>query len=176
MISLWTFLWLMDIPPSWWCYKGSNLPGVYVLVGNIELTSFSWWEFDYLQNIIKVLLFISMRGNQDLTPRLYYVSWLFLSCLCILSLPLISIDLNPLIGNLGNGMKPISYNQETGDTEKLLCPGVPQSPACYQFWLWTLRLSVMSDYLQPHGLWQARLLCLWDSLGKNIGVECHFLL
>ena len=51
-------------------------------------------------------------------------------------------------------MKPISYNQETGDTEKLLCPGAPQGPAWYQFWLCTLilRLSVMSDSLQPHGL------------------------
>ena len=30
--------------------------------------------------------------------------------------------------------------------------------------------------LQPHGLWPARLLCPWDSPGKNIGVGCHFLL
>ena len=26
------------------------------------------------------------------------------------------------------------------------------------------------------GLWPARLLCRWDSLGKNTGVGCHFLL
>ena len=30
--------------------------------------------------------------------------------------------------------------------------------------------------LQPHGSWPARLLCPWDSPGKNIGVGCHFLL
>ena len=30
--------------------------------------------------------------------------------------------------------------------------------------------------LQPRWLWPARLLCLWDSLGKNTGVGCHFLL
>ena len=30
--------------------------------------------------------------------------------------------------------------------------------------------------LQPHGLYPARLLCLWDSPGKNTGVGCHFLL
>ena len=30
--------------------------------------------------------------------------------------------------------------------------------------------------LQPHGLQPARLLCPWDSLSKNIGVGCHFLL
>jgi len=30
--------------------------------------------------------------------------------------------------------------------------------------------------LQPHGLWPTRLLCPWDSPGKNTGVGCHFLL
>ena len=34
----------------------------------------------------------------------------------------------------------------------------------------------MSDCMQPHGLQPARLLCLWDSPGKNTGVVCHFLL
>ena len=36
--------------------------------------------------------------------------------------------------------------------------------------------SVMSDSLRPHGLQSARLLCPWDSPGKNSGVDCHFLL
>ena len=36
--------------------------------------------------------------------------------------------------------------------------------------------SVMSDSLQPHGLWPTRLLCPWDSPGKNTGVGCHALL
>ena len=36
--------------------------------------------------------------------------------------------------------------------------------------------SVMSDSLWPYGPWSARLLCSWDSLGKNTGVDCHFLL
>ena len=35
--------------------------------------------------------------------------------------------------------------------------------------------SVISDSLQPHGLQPTRLLCLWDSPGKNTGVSCHFL-
>ena len=29
-------------------------------------------------------------------------------------------------------MKPVSYNQETGDTERFLCPGAPLSPAPFQ--------------------------------------------
>ena len=36
--------------------------------------------------------------------------------------------------------------------------------------------SVVSDFLRPHGLYPARLLCPWDSPGKNIGVGCHALL
>ena len=32
----------------------------------------------------------------------------------------------------------------------------------------------MSDSLQPHG--PARLLCPWDSPGKNTGMRCHFFL
>ena len=34
----------------------------------------------------------------------------------------------------------------------------------------------MSDSLRPHGLGPTRLLCPWDSPGKNPGVGCHFLL
>ena len=36
--------------------------------------------------------------------------------------------------------------------------------------------QVVSYPLQPHGLQPARLLCPWDSPGKNTGVGCHFLL
>ena len=36
--------------------------------------------------------------------------------------------------------------------------------------------SVLSDSLQPHGLGLTRLLCPWDSLGRNTGVGCHSLL
>ena len=34
----------------------------------------------------------------------------------------------------------------------------------------------MSNSLRLHGLQPARLLCPWDSPGKNTGVGCHFLL
>ena len=36
--------------------------------------------------------------------------------------------------------------------------------------------SVASDSSQPHGLYPTRLLCPWHSPGKNIGVDCHYLL
>ena len=35
--------------------------------------------------------------------------------------------------------------------------------------------SVVSDSLQSHGLWPSRLLCPWNSPGKNTGGGCHFL-
>ena len=35
--------------------------------------------------------------------------------------------------------------------------------------------SVESNSLGPHGLSPARLLCPWDSPGKNTGVGCHAL-
>ena len=34
----------------------------------------------------------------------------------------------------------------------------------------------MSDSVRPYGLQPTRLLCPWDSPGKNTGVGCHFLL
>ena len=36
--------------------------------------------------------------------------------------------------------------------------------------------SIVSDSVWPHGLQPARLLCPWDSPGKNTGVHCHSLL
>ena len=36
--------------------------------------------------------------------------------------------------------------------------------------------SVVSDSMRPHGLQPTRLLCPWDSPGKNTGVSCHSLL
>ena len=38
------------------------------------------------------------------------------------------------------------------------------------------QLSVVSNSLQPHGLQPARLLCPWNSPGKNTGVGSHSLL
>ena len=36
--------------------------------------------------------------------------------------------------------------------------------------------AIHTDSLQPHGLQPTRLLCPWDSPGKNIGGACHVLL
>ena len=39
-----------------------------------------------------------------------------------------------------------------------------------------VRHSIMSDSLRPYGLYSTRLLCPWDSPGKNTGAGCHSLL
>ena len=36
--------------------------------------------------------------------------------------------------------------------------------------------SIVFDSLQHYGLYPTRLLCPWNSPGKNTGVGCHFLL
>ena len=41
-------------------------------------------------------------------------------------------------------------------------------------WKWSR--STLYNSLQPHGLQPTRLLHPWDFPGKNIGVDCHFLL
>ena len=55
-------------------------------------------------------------------------------------------------------------------------------PVWVRFWLlaieskWKLNCSVVSDSLQPCGLYPTRHLHPWDSPGKNTRVGCHFLL
>ena len=48
-----------------------------------------------------------------------------------------------------------------------------------RFWvssMYAKSFLVVSDFLQPHGPYPARLLCPWNFPGKNAGVGCHSLL
>ena len=47
---------------------------------------------------------------------------------------------------------------------------------CLHACVHTLSHWIMSNSLQPYGLQPARLLCSWNSPGKNTGASCHFLL
>ena len=42
--------------------------------------------------------------------------------------------------------------------------------------IWKVKVLVTQSCptLRPHQLWPTRLLCPWDSTGKNTGVGCHF--
>ena len=59
--------------------------------------------------------------------------------------------------------------------ELLVRIGYLKSPKNYYF-LCCCCCSVVSDSVQPHRWKPTRLLCPWDSPGKNPGVGCHFLL
>ena len=78
---------------------------------------------------------------------------------------------HPPPGNLPHpGIKPMT--PALADTFFTTEP--PGKPIC--IYLTCVSRSVVSDSLRPHGLQPARLLCLWNSPGKNTGVDCHSLL
>ena len=60
-------------------------------------------------------------------------------------------------------------------TFKYICRNWPFLPMNFKV-KDSIRRSVVSNSLQPHGLWPARLLCPWNSPGKNTRVGWHFLL
>ena len=53
--------------------------------------------------------------------------------------------------------------------------GMREAPG-FSVYVWVPISSVALTLLWPHGLSPTRLLCPWNSPGKNIGVDCHFLL
>ena len=76
------------------------------------------------------------RGGTRALPQRVIVSWLLLPGLFIPSLLwLATVWIFPLILREGHGgwTGPISYNQDMGDTERILCPAAPQGPAQYRF-------------------------------------------
>ena len=101
--------------------------------------------------------------------------------------------------NLKNGVVPspepeISLRFHTPVNPQLTPPSMELTRAIRTAWLSTLLLGKFATLsfnfliccyliavlcptlLRPHGLQPARLLCPWDSPGKNTGVGCHFLL
>ena len=67
------------------------------------------------------------------------------------------------MGDMGRKLPQIHVNRRVLTTG-VLC--VCQVPSC----------SVMFNSLQPYELQPTRLICPWDSPGKNTGVSCHALL
>ena len=76
------------------------------------------------------------RAGTRTLPQRVIVSWLLLLGLLIPSLLwLATVWIFPLKLREGHGgwMGPISYNQDMGDRERILCPVAPQGPAWYRF-------------------------------------------
>ena len=70
-------------------------------------------------------------------------------------------------------------NFQVGNGKLTMCVFV-YGDQLFRFYIRDVRASsvasVRSNSLQPCGLKPTRLLCPWDSPGKNTGVGCHFLL
>ena len=67
VISSWTFFWLVGgevIGTQHYQPSGSNRSGVSVLVGSVQLTSSTWWEFQYLQN-----------SSKEMAQNIIYSPW-----------------------------------------------------------------------------------------------------
>ena len=128
MISSWTFFWgkWESTSPTFWFQQvwglhacGQQTVNFFHLVGGSQ----------YLQNSLKILLCVSLDGNQDPAPRLHYCfSWLFLPCLCIPSLPWLASVWTCPVGTqrrswrLNEAYFLLSRN---GGHRRLLCPGAP---------------------------------------------------
>ena len=58
-------------------------------------------------------------------------------------------------------------------TFKYICRNWPFLPMNFKV-KESIRWSVVSNSLQPHGLWPARLHCPWNFPSKKTGVGCHY--
>ena len=85
--------------------------------------------FSSAEELKDIVIYIPWGGTRTLPRGCTIVSWLLLPCFCIPSLPwLATVWICPLELREGQGgwMKPISYKQEAGDTErKAFVPGGP---------------------------------------------------
>ena len=126
MASLWMFFSLVGGEST----SGSNYTGVYVLMGNILLISPTWQEFQNLQNNSKILFYMSLDGEPGPCSKAVLLPLNYFS-LVSASPPFPNQQLLGLREGHGGWMKTIFCNQETGDTERLLCSGTSQGPAQY---------------------------------------------
>ena len=67
----------------------------------------------------------------------------------------------------GDDENSATYNYSRLGAEICICSSVRS---------FCVSCSVVFNSLQPHGLYLTRLLCPWNSPGKNAGVGCHSLL
>ena len=98
------------------------------------LTSSICWGFQFCRRAQRYCHVYPLRRNQDPAPRLHYC-FLTASPLSLYHLlSLVNSCLNLPFGTQGRSwrLKPISYKQETGDTNRLLWLGAPQGPAWFQ--------------------------------------------
>ena len=93
------------------------------LVLSLRLLSSPWvGALVPAEDLKNIVMYIPWGGTRTLPQGCISISWLFLCCFCIPSLLwLATVWTCPLELREGHGgwMKPISYKQEMGDTERL---------------------------------------------------------
>ena len=108
----------------------------FLQLGGGEVTACSVWSYNppsewgsYSAEKFKDITYISWGAIRTRPQGCSIVSWLLIASLLILSLfwlTNIGVSLLELREGHGRWMKPIFYKQETGNTDRLLCPGAPQ--------------------------------------------------
>ena len=124
VISSWTFFWMVggEVTGNQHHWpSGSSWSGVYMLVGNIQLTSSTCWGFQYLQNSAEDMaqnITHSPRGDAKcpwfclMAKLLYY--FVLLDC-CPLFLHFLTSSIKFILWNSGRPRRlKIFYRQERG--------------------------------------------------------------
>ena len=151
------------LPPPWLWGSVPCFPGRLEVLGSHFLLSRHFLAVFLLgDNLFRSLApcpaIIQPAGHQGHFPRPGpQVRWL-----CG-----ISLELSFLICEMG-------LKAPTLPTEQVLFPLISQCSGLVER-MCVLSPSVMSDSLSPYGVQPARLLCPWDSPGKNTGVGCQAL-
>ena len=126
----------MDVfPIGWWWGKWGSTSSTFWFQPNGGLLVCGQHTVNFLhllgvsvpaEQLRDIFMCIHWMGTRTLSPNCTIASWLFFLCICIPSLPWLAtvwtctLDLRE---GHGGWMKPIPYNQEIGDTERLFCPG-----------------------------------------------------
>ena len=69
----------------------------------------------------------------------------------------------------------LQHQEKLPQNPSWVAPGPFPAPLCCSVWSAACSVSRVCS-LRPHRLWPTRLLCPWNSPGKNAGVSCNFLL
>ena len=118
----------------------SNRSGIYRVVGSTQLTSPTWWVFQYPENSSKVLSCISLEGESEPWPQAALLLLVCSSLICFPSFPQLAPVWTCLELREGpGGWVKVSCNQRNwGDTG--LVPRSPTGPcsvseSCFRcFW------------------------------------------
>ena len=146
---------IAKIKKEWQCH-------VLVRYG-IKRTLIYWWKSKLYNHFRKLAIFAEVHFSADPISKQFYPA-----------AAAKSLQSCPTLCDPIDGSPPGSPS--LGFSRQEHWSGVPFPSPMHESEKWKGSRSVVSDSSRPHGLQPTRLLCTWDSPGKNTGVGCHFLL